>query len=268
MARILVIVPDPVEAKQLGAQLRAGGHTPILAPTGQEGFAAVKAAPPDLILLDGAVADVPCGELLRVLGATPDARLVPVVVLSHKSDEVDRIVGFELGASDYVVKPYSGRELVLRIQAILRRARPEPRASSAIDLGRLRIDREAHRVWVDGAEVELTLLELNLLTALYEGRSRVQTRAVLLDEVWGIDASITTRTVDTHVKRLRDKLGPLGRYVETVRGIGYRLADIQPLEREGEQGRTPADNGAAVDLSHDRNEGPSRAGSVSRATHD
>jgi DNA-binding response OmpR family regulator len=138
----------------------------------------------------------------------PETRAVPVVVLSHEAEEVDRIVALELGASDYVTRPYSVRELVLRIRAILRRARPEPRASSNIDVGRLRIDRAAYRVWIDGAEVQLTLLELNLLIALHEGGGRVQTRAALLEEVWGLGANVTTRTVDTHVKRLRDKLGP------------------------------------------------------------
>ena len=232
MARVLVALPDAAEAKLLDYQLRTGGHTPLLASTGQEALTVTKAAAPDLVVLDWAISDVTCAEVLRALGGTPETRAIPVVVLSHKTDEVDRIVGFELGASDYVTRPYSVRELVLRINAILRRARPEPAASAIIDLGRLRIDRAAYRVWVDGEEVVLTLLELNLLIALYEGRSRVQTRAALLDEVWGMDASITTRTVDTHIKRLRDKLGPLGQYVETVRGIGYRLANIRALDRE------------------------------------
>lgn len=232
MARILAVVPDQAEAQQLESHLRMSGHAPVVAATGQEGLATARAAPPDIVLLDWALPDLSSTEVLRALSATPETRAIPVVALSQKADEVDRIVGFELGVSDYVTKPYSARELVLRIHAILRRARPEPEASSVVDLGRLRIDRAAYRVWVDGREVELTLLELNLLVALYEGRSRVQTRAALLDQVWGIDASITTRTVDTHIKRLRDKLGSLGEYVETVRGIGYRLADIRPLERE------------------------------------
>lgn len=232
MARILVVVPDPAEAKLLDSHLGMGGHTPFLTSTGHEALAAARGSPPDLVLLDWALPDLGPAEMLRALSALPDARSVPVVAISHKGEEVDRIVAFELGVSDYVTKPYSVRELVLRVHAILRRARPEPEPGSVIDLGRLRIDRAAYRVWVDGREVELTLLELNLLIALYEGRSRVQTRAALLDEVWGIDASITTRTVDTHIKRLRDKLGSLGEYVETVRGIGYRLADIRPLERQ------------------------------------
>ena len=175
------------------------------------------------------------GEACRALHAIGETRLLPIVVLSHRNDEVDRVVAFELGASDYVTKPYSLRELSLRMAAILRRSRPEPENVDLIDLGRLRIDRAAYRVWVDGQEIELTLLELNLLIALYEGRTRVQTRAALLDHVWGVDAAITTRTVDTHVKRLRDKLGPLGKYVETVRGIGYRLAHIHPRHPSAER---------------------------------
>ncbi|MEZ4308043.1 MAG: winged helix-turn-helix domain-containing protein [Polyangiaceae bacterium] len=228
MPRILVAVPERGEAETLDSHLRAAGHTAILASTAGECLSLARTAPPDLVLLDTGLPDLGPKEVLRALDSAPDLRAVPVVLLSSRNEEVDRVLGFELGASDYVVKPYSVRELLLRIHAILRRARPEPLASAVIDLGRLRIDRAAYRVWVDGVEIELTLLELNLLVALYEGKSRVQTRAALLDEVWGIDSAITTRTVDTHIKRLRDKLGPLGRYVETVRGIGYRLADVTP----------------------------------------
>jgi two-component system phosphate regulon response regulator PhoB len=232
MARILVIALDSAEAKHLDASLQNSGHVLQIAATGKEGLALARAALPELILLDWALADMTGGEACRARAARAATRQIPIVVLSHKDDEVDRVISFELGASDYVVKPYSLRELALRISAILRRARPAPEEGTVIDLGRLRIDRAAYRVWVDGREVELTLLELNLLLALYEGRSRVQTRAGLLDEVWGIDASITTRTVDTHIKRLRDKLGPLGEYVETVRGFGYRLAHIHAALNE------------------------------------
>ncbi len=232
MARILVVTPDPAEARLLDAHLRSGGHVPVHTSSGREALSIARASLPDLVLLDGSLPDSSSGDVCRTLAASPETSAIPVVILSHRGDEVDRVIGFELGASDYVTKPYSLRELSLRIAAILRRARPEPAPGMVVDLGRLRIDRAAYRVWIDGREVELTLLELNLLLALYEGRSRVQTRAALLDEVWGIDASITTRTVDTHIKRLRDKLGPLGEYVETVRGIGYRLAQIRPLEAE------------------------------------
>jgi two-component system phosphate regulon response regulator PhoB len=147
-------------------------------------------------------------------------------MLTAKGEEVDRIVGFELGADDYVVKPFSVRELLLRIDAIVRRGKAPPEvAEKALEFGNLRIDREAHRVWVDGTEVELTALEFKLLVVLLERKNRVQSRSSLLSNVWGIEADVTTRTVDTHVKRLREKLGSAGMYVETVRGVGYRFAE-------------------------------------------
>jgi two-component system phosphate regulon response regulator PhoB len=226
MARILVIAPDAAEATLLSATVASGGHTAVLCGTGREAVSAARTELPALVLLDSALPDMSLGEVCGALAAQPETRAIPIVVLSQRGEEIDRILGFELGASDYVVKPYSVRELLLRIAAILRRSRPAPSASETIDLGRLKIDRAAYRVWIDGREIDLTLMELNLLIALCEGRSRVQTRAALLGAVWGIDTDITTRTVDTHVKRLRDKLGPLGEYVETVRGIGYRMGQF------------------------------------------
>jgi two-component system phosphate regulon response regulator PhoB len=133
------------------------------------------------------------------------------------------VVGFELGADDYVVKPFSMRELSLRLQAILRRGKAPLESEGSILFGVLRIDRAAHRVWVEAAEIELTALEFRLLVTLYDRRNRVQSRSALLDDVWGIQADITTRTVDTHVKRLREKLEAARDYVETVRGVGYRF---------------------------------------------
>lgn len=230
MARILVIAPDPAEAKLLDRHLQDAGHAVSMAPSGQVGISVARATLPELVIVDWTLPDMAGGEVCRALDSDGETRAIPIVVLSARHEEVDRIVSFELGASDYVTKPYSLRELTLRITAILRRAHKDPANGAVVDLGRLKIDRAAYRVWIDGMEVELTLLELNLLLALYEGRSRVQTRAALLDEVWGIDASITTRTVDTHIKRLRDKLGPVGELVETVRGIGYRLAHGRALD--------------------------------------
>jgi two-component system phosphate regulon response regulator PhoB len=160
---------------------------------------------------------------------------VPIVMLTAKREEIDRIVGFELGADDYVVKPFSVRELLLRVQAVLRRSQPAPAATApsptpAITFGRLRIDRDAPNVQVDDQEVNLTALELRLLCTLYERRNRVQSRAVLLDDVWSVSGENATRTVDTHVKRLREKLGPAGAYIETIRGIGYRFIGAPPKQ--------------------------------------
>jgi two-component system phosphate regulon response regulator PhoB len=179
---------------------------------------------PDVVLLDQMLPDLQGTEVCRSLQLDPDTRDVPIVFVTAKGDDVDRIVAVELGAVDYVVKPFSVRELLLRVQAILRRARTLQSSQRIIEFGMLRIDEDAHRVWVDGAEVGLTLLEFKLLVTLYENRARVQTRDVLLGGVWGMDVGVTTRTVDAHVKRLRDKLGAAGWYVQTVRGLGYRFA--------------------------------------------
>ena len=179
---------------------------------------------PELVLLDLMLPDISGTEVCRSLKEDATTRGMSVVMLTARGEEVDRVVGFELGADDYIVKPFSVRELLLRIQAILRRGKVvETSPDAMIEFGRLKIDREAHRVWVEGKEIELTALEFRLLVTLYDRRNRVQTRSTLLDDVWGIQADITTRTVDTHVKRLREKLEGARDYVETVRGVGYRF---------------------------------------------
>lgn len=195
-----------------------------------------EAHPPDLVVLDLMLPDMPGTEVCRVLKKSPLTEHVPVLMLTAKGEEIDRVVGFELGAEDYVVKPFSVRELVLRVQALLKRAERGSTAAApggskaeegrAIKFGRLRIDPDAHRTWVDEREIELTPIEFKLLLTLYDRRNRVQTREVLLGDVWNVSADVTTRTVDTHVKRLREKLGAAGRYVETVRGVGYRFAEF------------------------------------------
>jgi two-component system phosphate regulon response regulator PhoB len=176
-------------------------------------------------------------DVCRQLKSDPALKHIPVIMLTARSEEIDRVVGFELGADDYVVKPFSVRELVLRIQAVLRRAQTTgttDAADAAAELlfGRLRVDRSAHRTWVEGEEIMLTPLEMKLLWTLYLRRGRVQTRATLLDEVWEASPENNTRTVDTHIKRLREKLGTAGVYVETVRGIGYRFASTPETSGE------------------------------------
>jgi two-component system phosphate regulon response regulator PhoB len=155
---------------------------------------------------------------------------VPVLILTARGEEIDRVVGFELGADDYVCKPFSVRELLLRVAAILKRVHQpvdgaKDKRQQEIQFGTLLVDPEAHRAWVEGDEVELSALEFRLLTTLYERRNRVQSRAALLDKVWGITSEVTTRTVDTHVKRLREKLRSARNYIETVRGVGYRFVE-------------------------------------------
>lgn len=225
MARILVIEDEPDIQQVLDYNLREKGHKVFIAGTGKGGLEIARDKRPDLVLLDLMLPDVPGTEVCKSLKTDPSLKNTQVVMLTAKGEEIDRVVGFELGADDYVVKPFSVRELLLRISAILRRSQGEQEASQTFQFGRLRVDREAHRVWADDQELELTALEFKLLVTLYDRKNRVQTRAALLSDVWGIDADITTRTVDTHVKRLREKLGAAGDYIETVRGVGYRFAD-------------------------------------------
>jgi two-component system phosphate regulon response regulator PhoB len=231
MARILV-VEDEADIRQILAyNLGQSGHEVLVAERGTLALSMARAERPDLVLLDIMLPDMSGLEVCRSLKTDTALRDVPVMMLTARSEEIDRVVGFELGADDYVVKPFSVRELALRIQAVLRRGRPQsmPPAATEDDLvfGRLRVDRGAHRAWVDGEEVTLTPIEMKLLWTLYQRRGRVQTRGSLLDDVWEASPENNTRTVDTHIKRLREKLGPAGSYVETVRGIGYRFADAE-----------------------------------------
>ncbi len=224
MARILVIEDERDLQDILAYNLRQAGHEVFQATRGKDGVALAKRERPDLVILDLMLPDIPGTEVCKELQQAASTRGVPVIMLTAKGEEVDRIVGFEVGASDYVVKPFSMRELLLRVNAVLGRAqRPSTSEEGTIVFGILRIDRDAHRVFVEGKEVELTALEFKLLVTLHDRRNRVQDRSTLLSDVWGIDADITTRTVDTHVKRLREKLGTAGGYIHTVRGVGYRF---------------------------------------------
>ena len=225
MASILVIEDEADIQEVLEYNLRQAGHDVISALRGKEGLRLARERRPDLVLLDLMLPDVPGTDICRALKDDPELRDVPVVMLTAKGEEIDRVVGFELGADDYITKPFSVRELVLRVRAILKRRQSTPPPPATIRFGVLAIDREAHRVWVDSEEVELTALEFKLLVTLYDRKNRVQSRNTLLDSVWGMDTKISTRTVDAHVKRLREKLGNARDYIETVRGVGYRFAE-------------------------------------------
>jgi two-component system phosphate regulon response regulator PhoB len=224
MARILVVEDEADIREVLDYNLKREGHDVALASTAKDGLRQARERRPDLVLLDLMLPDGSGTDLCKALHQDAATRGVRVVMLTAKGEEIDRVIGFEIGADDYVVKPFSVRELLLRVQAVLRRAASEE-TGEMTQFGTLRVDRGAHRVWVDGEEVELTALEFKLLLTLHDRRNRVQTRDALLSDVWRIDADVTTRTVDTHVKRLREKLGSAGIYVQTVRGVGYRFAE-------------------------------------------
>jgi two-component system, OmpR family, phosphate regulon response regulator PhoB len=228
MPNILVIEDEADLREVLDYNLRQAGHEVVLAARATEGLKAVRHQHPDLVLLDLMLPDRPGTDVCRELRADPTTKGIPIMMLTARGEEIDRVVGFELGADDYVPKPFSMRELLLRVLAGRRRGRGDAEETPIVRFGRLKIDRAAHRVWIDDKEVELTALELKLLVMLHERKNRVQTRETLLEDVWGMAADITTRTVDTHVKRLREKLGPAADYIETVRGAGYRFADEPP----------------------------------------
>ncbi len=234
MAGHILIVDDEEDiVTTLAFKLEQEGFAVRTARDGATAIRQLAAAPtPDLVVLDLMLPDTSGTEICRKIREEPATRHVPVVMLTARGEDIDRVVGFEVGADDYVVKPFSIRELVLRIRAILRRSEaPSAReVSSTVEHGPLRVDLEGHRVWVDGEEVILTALEFRLLRTLLERRGRVQTRGVLLDHVWEMQGDITTRTVDTHVRRLRKKLGSAAVYIETLRGVGYRF---QPTPARG-----------------------------------
>ncbi len=227
MACVLVVDDERDLLSLLDFNLRAAGFETVLATTGEEALAHLRRRVPDLVLLDLMLPDVSGTEICRQVKGDVRTRHVPVVMLTARGDELDRVVGFELGADDYVTKPFSVRELVLRVKAVLRRAggggRGAERPPAAV--GPIRVDVDAHRAYVDGAEVPLTKLEFKLLTTLMSRLGRVQSREQLLEDVWDSSPDVETRTVDTHVKRLREKLGSGRELLETVRGIGYRLVD-------------------------------------------
>ncbi|MFN0151890.1 MAG: response regulator [bacterium] len=223
--KIAVIEDEPDILEVIVHNLNREGFAVVSAQHGIEGLELVERETPDLVILDLMLPGCPGIEVLRKIRSQARLAHVPVLILTAKGEEVDRVVGFELGADDYMVKPVSTRELVLRVRAILRRGRVDAAAApeATTRFGALTIEHGAHRVFADGREVPLTALEFRLLTTLHERRDRVQSRERLLDDVWGIEAEVFTRTVDTHVKRLRQKLGTAGDYIETVRGVGYRF---------------------------------------------
>src|SRR5690606_6756936 len=224
-----LIVEDEEDLRQvLIFNLEAAGHRVITASKGAEGLRLVRHESPDAVLLDVMLPDVTGLDVCRQITTDPETKHISVVMLTARAEEIDRVVGFELGADDYVTKPFSVRELSLRISAILRRNVVQATEEGLVEFGVLRLDRAGYRAWVSGRELELTALEFNLLITLYDRRDRVQARPTLLEDVWGVSADVSTRTVDTHVKRLREKLGDARDYIETVRGVGYRFVGQLP----------------------------------------
>ncbi len=223
--RILLVDDEADIAELLEYNLRQAGYTVVVARDGASALAEVRRQRPDLMLLDLNLPDIAGTEVCRRLRRDAATATMPILMVTARGEEIDRVVGFELGADDYVIKPFSPRELVLRIGAVLRRGGAAGPAAPAerITVGVLEIDVPQHRVEVEGEEVPMTALEFKLLYDLASRAGRVQTRDALLERVWGYAPGIETRTVDTHVKRLREKLGAGRDAIETVRGVGYRF---------------------------------------------
>jgi len=223
--RILVVDDEPDLLELVRLNLDQAGFRVETADSGGAALDALRKSPPDLMILDLMLPDLSGTEVCREVRATPELAHLPIIMLTARADEVDRVVGLELGSDDYVTKPFSPRELTLRVKAVLRRRQPQATSAAALEHGPLRLDPERHRCFVEGAEVELTAKEFELLLGLMQRPGRVMTRDHLLDEVWGTDIAVTTRTIDTHMKRLREKLGAAGSLIETVRGVGYRFSE-------------------------------------------
>ncbi len=224
-ARILVVDDEPDLLELVRVNLAQSGFTVETAATGSDALAALRRAPPDALVLDLMLPDISGTELCARVRADQRLTGLPIIMLTAKSEEIDRVVGLELGADDYVTKPFSPRELALRVRAVLRRRTPSGEEARVFEHGGLRVDPDSHRASVEGKELTLTAKEFQLLVALMSRPGRVMTRERLLDEVWGSDITVTSRTIDTHLKRLREKLGPAGDLIETVRGVGYRFAE-------------------------------------------
>lgn len=223
--RVLVVDDEPDLRELVRVNLAQAGFEVELAEAGREALERLRPTPPDLMVLDLMLPDLSGTDVCRQVRQDPELQHLPIIMLTAKADEVDRVVGLELGADDYITKPFSPRELTLRVQAVLRRRGRDGNQAEALQHGKLRIDPLRHRCYVDGDEVSLTAKEFSLLRNLMTRPGRVMTRDQLLDAVWGSDIAVTTRTIDTHLKRLREKLGSASDLIETVRGVGYRFAE-------------------------------------------
>jgi len=225
--KILLIEDEPDIRKTLEYNLSREGYDVISTSSLAEGRNSLESNSFSLILLDLMLPDGSGLDLCREIKSDKIFSSIPIIILTAKDDEVDKIVGFELGADDYVTKPFSVRELILRVKAVLKRGNVKSENLEVKrQFGDLVIDIDSHEVFVNNDLVILTALEFKLLRQLVDRRGRVQSRDQLLSDVWGYSAEVTTRTVDTHIKRLREKLGTMGKYVQTIRGVGYKFSRI------------------------------------------
>jgi DNA-binding response OmpR family regulator len=222
--RCVLLADDEIDVvNMLAPHLTSAGYRVLKCSNGAEALELARHHLPSVMVLDIMMPEVSGLEVCKVLKADPRTADLAIIMLTARTSEVDRILSFELGADDYVTKPFSPRELVLRIGSILRRRMPEPSASNHLRLGKICLDRDRHEVTVGDEEIALTAIEFKLLLTLLENKGRTLSRSAFLDRVWGDEAEVEARTVDTHMRRLREKLGEAADQVQTVRGFGYRL---------------------------------------------
>jgi DNA-binding response OmpR family regulator len=224
-SKILVVDDEPEAVELVEFNLKQSGFTVMTAADGAEALNKARATPPDLIVLDLMLPEISGLEVCKMLRRDPTTAAVPIIMLTAKAAEIDRVLGLELGADDYITKPFSPRELVLRIQKLLQRGQAVTDTQETLRFGDLLIDNPRHVVSWRGKSVELTATEFKLLTVLAQRRGRVQSREQLLRDVWEYNNLVDTRTVDTHMRRLREKLGMAAKYLDTVRGVGYRFVE-------------------------------------------
>ncbi len=226
MGDTILIVDDEQDVLDLLVyHLQRAGYKTLTARDGQTALQKAQDQLPALVVLDLMLPEVEGTEVCKRLKADAKTARIPVLMLTAKAEELDRVLGLELGADDYVTKPFSPREVVLRIKSILRRAQGEGEPAEVLKFGGIVVDLSKHEVTVKGKPLELTATEFKLLATLLERRGRVQSRDRLLNDVWGYEGDLDTRTVDTHVRRLREKLGKAADCVETIRGVGYRFTE-------------------------------------------
>jgi two-component system phosphate regulon response regulator PhoB len=224
-SKILVVDDEPEAVELVEFNLKGAGYEVSTAADGAEALNKARRIQPNLVILDVMMPEIDGMEVCKLLRRDPATSAIPIIMLTAKASEVDRVLGLELGADDYVVKPFSPRELVLRVKKILERGKPAEAAKEKIVFGDLVIDIPRHVVLWKGEEIDLTATEFKLLSTLAQRRGRVQSRDALLRDVWGYESMIDTRTVDTHMRRLREKMGPAAKYLDTIRGVGYRFIE-------------------------------------------
>jgi len=233
--RILVVEDEPAIAELIAVNLTHGGFLPVVAGDSVAAQRELDAVLPDAILLDWMLPGQSGLALARHLRKQPRTKGIPILMLTAKGDEPDKVAGLDAGADDYITKPFSTQELLARIRAVLRRRAPES-VSDSVTVGGLMLDAATHRISYLGQELKLGPTEFKLLHYLMKHAERVHSRSALLDKVWGDHVFIEERTVDVHIKRLREALGSAGAMVETVRGAGYRLTSIAPVSQTAQSG--------------------------------